>query len=205
MEKNKKYKVFTVGHSNHSIDYFIELIKYFSITAIIDVRSVPASSYNPQFNQHNLENSLKKSNIIYMHFGDEFGARHTEKELLDEFGKVDFNKVRKTSKFLSGISRLKSELDKGYNISLMCSESDPFECHRFSMISYYLDRNGFDVYHILKDKTIINNSDLEKKLLKKYRKQIPTTNLFEVFSEKEKINLAYRLRNKDVAFDTLKI
>ncbi|MBA7553466.1 hypothetical protein ES705_46058 [subsurface metagenome] len=87
----------------------------------------------------------------------------------------------------------------------MCSEAEPFDCHRFSMISYYLDRNGFDVLHILKDKTLIRNEELEDKLLKKYQKQIPQTNLFEVFSPQQQLNLAYRLRNKDVAYDTQRI
>ena len=203
--KNNKYTIYTVGHSNYCINYFIELIKTFSITCIVDVRSIPASSYNPQFNKINLKKSLMHYNILYLYLGEEFGARYTNKELLDDFGKVDFDKVRNTQKFISGVQRLKAGLDKGHNISLMCSESDPFDCHRFSLISYYLVRNGFIVKHILKDKTIISNLELEDKLLKKYRKQIPTTNLFEVFSIKQQIKLAYKLRNKDVAFKTLKI
>ncbi|MBA7568719.1 hypothetical protein ES708_10453 [subsurface metagenome] len=202
---NNQNTVFTIGHSNHSIEYFIELLQTHSINCIIDVRSVPASAYNPQFNSENLQNSLKQNRINYLHFGDEFGARHTDPKLLDEFGKVDFDKVRKSEKFLSGVERLKTSLEKGYNISIMCSEAEPFDCHRFSMISYYLDRNGFDVLHILKDKTLIRNEELEDKLLKKYQKQIPQTNLFEVFSPQQQLNLAYRLRNKDVAYDTQRI
>ncbi|OGU14398.1 MAG: hypothetical protein A2X61_12865 [Ignavibacteria bacterium GWB2_35_12] len=203
MEKSTQKIVYTIGHSNHSIDYFIEILKTFNITCIIDVRSVPASAYNPQYNLEILQKALNKENISYLHFGEEFGARHTEKELLNPFGKVDFDKVRKTKTFLSGVERLKKGLEKGYTISLMCSEAEPFDCHRFSMISYYLARNGFNVLHILKDKTIITNDELEKKLLTKYVKQIPKTNLFEVFSENDQINLAYRLRNIDVAYDTI--
>ncbi len=176
--KKKDKVIYTVGHSNHSIDFFIDLIKTFSITCIIDVRSVPASSYSPQFNIDNLQKSLKASKIIYLHFGEEFGARHTEKELLDSFGKVDFDKVRETPKFLFGVERLQKGLDRGFNISLMCSEAEPFDCHRFSMISYYLARNGFIVHHILKDKSIITNEELEKILLKKYHRQIPKATLF---------------------------
>ncbi len=203
MEKERQ--IYTIGHSNHPIDYFLELLNHYSITCIVDVRSVPASSYNPQYNKESLQNYLKNKNIFYMHFGEEFGARHTEKELLDSFGKVDFDKVRRTEKFLSGVERLKNGLEKGYNISLMCSESDPFDCHRFAMVSYYLVRNGFNVDHILKDKTIISNQDLEEKLLKKYDKKIPKTNLFQAFSENDQLNLAYRLRNMDVAYDALNI
>jgi uncharacterized protein (DUF488 family) len=197
-------KIYTIGHSNHTFEFFLDLLKSFSITCIVDVRSVPASSYNPQFNKETLQNALKWNSIIYMHFGEEFGARHTEPELLDGFGKVDFDKVRASTKFLSGVERLKNGLEKGYNISLMCSEANPFDCHRFAMISYYLARNGFEVKHILKDKTLISNADLEKKLLKKYIKQLPTSNLWESISKDLQLNLAYKLRNKDVAYDTLK-
>jgi uncharacterized protein (DUF488 family) len=197
--------VYTIGHSNHTIDFFAELLQAFSISCVIDVRSMPASAYNPQFNRENLEVSLHNKNITYMHFGAEFGARHTEKELLDQFGKVDFDKVRQTPLFLQGVERLKNSLEKGYNISLMCSEANPFDCHRFSMISYYLVRNGFIVHHILKDKTLVRNEELESMLIKKYDKQLPTTNLFEVFSANDRLNLAYRLRNMDVAYDTLNI
>ncbi len=198
-------KIYTVGHSNHTIEFFLDLIKTFSISCIVDVRSVPASAYNPQFNKEALQNALKWNNVFYMHFGEEFGARHTEPELLDSFGKVDFDKVRATTKFLSGVDRLKKGIEKGYNIALMCSEADPFDCHRFAMISYYLARNGFEVSHILKDKTSVSNADLEKKLLKKYKKQLPTSNLWENISPDFQLNLAYKLRNKDIAYDTLNI
>ncbi len=197
--------VHTIGHSNHSIDYFKELLFTFKINCLIDVRSLPASAYNPQFNKETLSNYLKAYNINYLHFGEEFGARHTEQELLDEAGKVDFDKVRRTEKFLSGITRLQNGLSKGHIIALMCSEAEPFDCHRFSMISYYLVRNGFEVKHILKDKSIIDNSELEKRLLKKYDKVIPKPTLFDdrVLSFTEQLNLAYKFRNKEVAYDTL--
>jgi len=203
MKINENKLVYTVGHSNHPIDYFAELLYTFSINCLIDIRSVPGSSYNPQFNKESLQNFLKNININYLHFGEEFGARHTEKELLDIWGQVDFDKVRKTSKFISGVERLNSGLGKGYTIALMCSEADPFDCHRFSMVSYYLVRNGFTVKHILKDKTVIDNEELEKKLLKKYDKQIPKTSLFETVTIFDQLSLAYRLRNQEVAFDTL--
>ena len=195
--------VYTIGHSNHTIDFFKELLDSCNVNCLIDVRSVPASAYNPQYNKEYLSNYLKYNNITYLHFGDEFGARHTEKGLLDDFGKVDFDKVRKTGKFLLGVERLKDGLSKGFTVALMCSEAEPFDCHRFSLISYYLVRNGFIVKHILKDKTIIENAELEMRLLKKYDKLIPRPTLFnpKVLSESEQLNMAYRFRNKEVAYD----
>jgi uncharacterized protein (DUF488 family) len=197
--------VYTVGHSNHKIDYLRELLEAYKINCVIDVRSVPASSYNPQFNKETLNSYLKCHKINYLHFGEEFGARHTEKELLDDFGKVDFDKVRKSEKFLLGVERLRTGLLKGFTVSLICSESEPFDCHRFSLISYYLVRNGFIVRHILKDKSLIDNSELELRLLKKYDKVIPKPTLFDnkVLSPIEQLNMAYRFRNMEVAYDTL--
>jgi uncharacterized protein (DUF488 family) len=69
--------IYTVGHSTHQLDYFLELLKEYGVTCLIDVRSVAASSYNPQYNQGTI-NKLpqKKRNSTYLHFAEEFGARH---------------------------------------------------------------------------------------------------------------------------------
>lgn len=198
-----KYTVYTIGHSNHTIEYFVELLQAHSINCLIDARSVPHSTYTPQFNKRTLHNYLKLYNIRYLHFGKEFGAFHAESDVLDENGNVDFEKVRKTKDFLNGVDRLRNGLDMGYTITLMCSEFEPFDCHRFSLLSYHLARNGFDVKHILKDKSIIDNSDLEKMLLKKYAKKLPQRSLFDPTpkTREDKINFAYSLRNKDIAFN----
>ena len=203
--RHEKMTVYTIGHSNHDIDCFVEMLGMYGVNCVIDVRSVPASAYSPHFNKEPLSAYLKRRNIMYLHFGSEFGARQTEPEVLDDNGKVCFDKVRQSPVFLSGIQRLRDGLDKGYVITLMCSESEPFDCHRFALISYYLVRNGFAVLHILKDKTAIDNSVLEKRLLKMYDKLIPKPNLFDTqeLSLAEQIEIAYRLRERDVAYDTL--
>lgn len=197
--------IYTIGHSTHQIEYFLELLKKYSITYLIDVRSVAASSYNPQYNKDPLSNFLKTHNIIYSHFGDEFGARHTDIDLLDEDGKVDFEKVRKSWHFKSGLEKLRSGIDKGFTIVLMCSESDPFDCHRFSMVSIALEKDGFDVVHILKDKTTKTNRELESQLLKKYERKLPTPNIFEPnITSDDQLKAAYRFRNKEIAFSPYK-
>lgn len=196
-----KNKIYTVGHSTHEISYFIELIKHFEINCIVDVRSIAASSRFPQYNKEFLASSLKKNGIIYMHFAEEFGARHTDPELLDDEGKVDFEKVRKSYNFKNGVERLWKGLEKGFNISLMCSESEPFDCHRFSMISVALEKDGFEVIHILKDKSFKSNAQLENQLLKKYDKKIPKPSMFEPnISLETQLKVAYRLRNQEIAF-----
>jgi len=193
--------IYTIGHSTHQIDYFVELLKEYSVNCVIDVRSLAASTYNPQFNKEPLSNYLKKNGITYQHFADEFGARHSDPDLLDEDGKVDFEKIRKSWNFKNGVERLWLAMDKGFIIALMCSESEPFDCHRFSMISIALEKDGFDVQHILKDKALKSNAELEKQLLKKYDKKIPKPDMFEPnISVEDQLNAAYRLRNQEIAF-----
>jgi len=197
----KKPIIYTVGHSTHSIDVFLDFLKTYRINCLIDVRSTAASTYNPQYNKIPLSNALKTHGIIYMHFAEEFGARHTDPDLLDDDGKVDFELVRKSWHFKNGIDRLWLGVDKGYTVALMCSESEPFDCHRFSMISIALEREGFEVKHILKDKTIITNNHLEMQLLKKYKNKIPQPDMFQPnVKAEEQLKVAYRLKNKEIAY-----
>ena len=83
--------IYTVGHSNQEIEEFRSLIQTFDINCIVDVRSVPASAYTPQFNQDNLKYYLRQYNIVYLHFGKEFGARRND--CLDDNGYVNFEKA----------------------------------------------------------------------------------------------------------------
>jgi hypothetical protein len=193
--------IYTVGHSTHPIEVFIDLLNTFSINCLIDVRSVAASSYNPQYNKEPLSNFLKANGINYMHFAEEFGARHSDPDLLDDEGKVNFELVRKSWNFKNGVERLWLGVDKGDTIALMCSESEPFDCHRFSMISIALEKDGFEVRHILKDKTIKTNAQLENQLLKKYEKKIPRPDMFQPdITIDDQLKVAYRLKNKEIAF-----
>lgn len=193
--------LFTIGHSSHPPDYFLELLKEYNITCLIDVRSVAASAYNPQFNKEPLAAFLNKNGIQYLHFSKEFGARHTEPELLDENGKVDFEKVRNSTAFKEGVQRLIQGFDKGYVISLMCSEAEPLDCHRFSMVSVALSNAGFEINHILKDKSLATNAQLENALFKKFYKKLPVPTFFEPdVTIQDQIKAAYRLKNQEIAF-----
>src|SRR4051794_3069135 len=127
--------VYTVGHSTHSAEYFLELLTEFSINCVVDVRSLAASRFNPQFNKNKLAGFLAANGITYLHFAKEFGARRSDPNLLDEDGRVDFDKVRASEDFKNGVERIRQGVAKGFTIALMCAESDPMDCHRFLMIS----------------------------------------------------------------------
>ena len=197
----KENIIYTVGHSTHSIEYFVELIKKFDVNCIVDVRSIAASRFNPQYNKEALSNYLKKQGIKYLHFDKEFGARQDSPSVLDEENKVNFEKVRTQQSFNDGVFRLVKGIEAGYNIALMCSESEPFDCHRFVMVAVGLAQEGFEVKHILKDKTLVTNADLEKELLKKYAKKLPQPSIFEPdITPQMQLQAAYRFRNKSIAW-----
>ena len=187
--------IYTIGHSTHSIDYFLELLKHYPVNCVVDVRSMPASRFNPQFNKKSLALSLNAHGIDYLHFGEAFGARQTDPRLLDDEGRVDFEKVRNTEKFKDAMSRIGKGARAGYSIALMCSEAEPLSCHRFVMISPAL--KDFIVRHILKDKSVLNQEDLEEQLLKKFSKALSQTKVFESDAGKsQKLAAAYKIMNK---------
>lgn len=201
METENEKRIYTIGHSTHPLEYFKELLTKHEINCIVDVRQFAASTYNPQYNESTLRPFLESYQIVYIHMGTAFGARPQDLSLLDLDGKVDFDKIRASKPFLSGIERLEKGLQKGYRIALMCSQSDPFDCHRFVLIAYYLVRHGFTVKHILKDKSCIDNSVLEKLLLEKYKKKLPKADLFNPhIGQKEQLKAAYRLKEKSIAY-----
>lgn len=200
---SQKPTIFTIGHSRHEVEYFLGLLRQHAITCVLDVRSVPYSQIAPQFNKPALAKVLKDHRVVYAHFAHEFGARHTDSALLDADGVVDFAKVRVSEPFRQGVQRLQNALAQGFNVALMCSEANPFDCHRFAMISYQLVRDGFAVQHILKDASLLDNAQLEEQLLKKYQRRLPQNTLFETGITLEmQIDAAYQLRNKDIGFST---
>lgn len=210
-------KIYTIGHSIQSIEEFYEMIHKFGIDCIIDVRSMPFSQHAPQFNKESLKLFLNKCNIIYANFGAEFGARRTDclvSTIKDGINvqQVNFEKGVSTENFQRGIQRLNKALSQGRNISLMCTESNPLECHRFSFISRYLFDNKYDVYHITRDKlskeiVIQGHRELENYMIKDYLSKRSHelretgTNLFgESYSKEEQRNDAYRLKNREIGF-----
>ena len=197
------YRLYSVGHSNQSQEEFLELLKRHEINCIVDVRSVPASKYTPQFNMEPLKWFLRANDIHYLHFGDEFGARRTD--CLDAEGQVNFEKAVETPSFKRGVERLMNGLQKGFRISLMCSEANPLECHRFSLVSRYFYDNGLDVQHILKDGELALHASLEKEMIDEYlhskkHRLAEIDQLFGSYTKEDQRRDAYRLTNKEIGY-----
>ena len=196
-------RLYTIGHSNQTQEEFLGMLLTHNINCVVDVRSVPASKYSPQFNMGELRWFLKCHGIQYLHFGDEFGARRTD--CINQDGQVDFEEAIKTPAFLSGVNRLKKGLEKGFRITLMCSEANPLECHRFSLVSRYFYDNGMDVQHILKDAELAPHLTLEKKMIEEYlhsRKHLlpDVDQLFGSYTSGMQRTDAYRLKNKEIGY-----
>lgn len=196
-------RLYTIGHSNQTQEEFLSILSTHHIDCVVDVRSVPASKYAPQFNLEELRWFLKHNSIQYLHFGDEFGARRTD--CINQDGQVDFEEAVKTPLFLSGVERLKKGMEKGFHITLMCSEANPLECHRFSLISRFFYDNGMDVQHILKNTELASHLTLEKKMIdeflhsKKYH--LPDIDqLFGTYTPAMQRADAYRLKNKEIGY-----
>lgn len=193
---------FTIGHSNYTLEQFVQLLKTHGIAYLIDIRSAPYSKYTPQFNKESIQHELKKENVGYVYMGDRLGGRYTSPDLLFENGAVDFDKVRHTKVFIDAISRVIEGIKKGHKLALMCSEKQPFDCHRFALVSRDLSSKGVLVKHILENGELILNEDLEDKLLHKYKKGYQQNDLFKQSqSREETLRDAYILRNKEIAYN----
>lgn len=195
-------KIYTIGHSNHTQEEFLSLLVTHGINIVADVRSVPASNHNPQFNQEAISAFLLGHNIAYQYFGKELGARRMDSINAD--GQVDFELAIHTSLFQQGIDRI-IHLITDNNIALMCSEADPLECHRFALVARYFYEHGIEVFHILKDASLVNHHTLERQMIAHYlhaRKPMlsEVDELFGTYTIGQQLEDAYRLKNKEIGF-----
>lgn len=197
-------EIYTIGHSSHTSDYFLHLLRKFNINSVVDIRSVPFSKYVPNFNKNEIKNFLNLNHIYYVYMAREFGLIQEDSKLFHPDGYLDFNKLSETEFFIKGINRLKSGVDNGYKIAIMCAEKDPLDCHRSILISPILVSEGYSVVHILPDGKRETHSELEDRLLRLYFPQTPQQNFFHVIegenNTKNLINLSYALRNKDLMY-----
>jgi uncharacterized protein (DUF488 family) len=157
--------IYTIGHGNRKPDDFLALLKEHKIEYLIDVRSMPFSKFNPQFNKNELNFFLERNGIKYVFMGDSIGGRPDKSKHINcynEDGLVDYEVFKTQDFFLKGIERLKIAFEKQINIVIMCSESKPCECHRSKLIGKVLVKDNISIKHIdengkLKDQyTVIN-------------------------------------------------
>lgn len=140
-------RLFTIGHSNHTLEKFLGLLDENNIMILVDVRTAPYSRYNPQFNKESLQSALDRHNLKYYYAGKYLGGRPADPscyksgvlpvEGTDYLHEVNYPEVMKRPWFIKGVESLVEILDQDVT-AIMCSEEDPADCHRHHLIAKYM-------------------------------------------------------------------
>lgn len=156
--------VFTIGHSNHTLEGFISLLEKQGVNAIADVRSVPYSRFVSHFNSKSLAAALEARGIDYVHLGRELGGRSDDLACYER-GRIQYDRVAATESFRKAIMRVLRGSRK-YRIALMCAEREPLDCHRTLLVAPALEEEaGVEVVHILADGTLEQNGTTMDRLI----------------------------------------
>jgi uncharacterized protein (DUF488 family) len=146
--------IFTIGHSTRPIEEFHNLLVAHKVQVLFDVRTIPGSRRNPQYNEHELSSFLRDNNIEYLHLKGLGGLRKPLKDSINTGwrnqsfrGYADY---MQTAQFEENLSKLiKASNQK--RVAIMCAEAVPWRCHR-SLIADALVARNMDVEHIITDK-----------------------------------------------------
>lgn len=189
-------KIYTVGHSVHSLPRFIDLLKRHRISAVCDVRSTPYSRIHPHFNREPLRQALKHHNIAYVFLGEELGGRSSDPSCYDAEGRVKYDRIAENDAFQHGLARVREGMQT-HRIALMCAEKEPLNCHRSVLICRHL-RNDADlsIWHILDDGRTELHEESERRLLRLARME--QADLFK--DREEQIEEAYEHQERRIAY-----
>lgn len=198
---NNRKGFMTIGYGNMGIIDFMVKIKSLRVNCIIDVRTRPYSKYNVSFNKEELRDRLNDEGISYFWFGNKLGGKYDLIKYCDLEGRVDYEKVSTSEKFIDGIKELEKLIPR-YNICIMCSEKDPMKCHRFLLISRILKE--YNIYHIMSNDSLVKNVDLEKKLLEMYGR-FNQISMFDYENMESLETKAYRAQSQKTAYVSEKV
>ena len=145
---------YTIGHSTRSIAEFLELLRSVQVTLVVDVRTVPRSRTNPQYNRESLPDALRQFKVGYEHIASLGGLRGAARDISPDVNAFWQNKsfhnyadYAMGHPFHEGLSRLR-ELGRGQRCAIMCAETLWWRCHR-RIIADYLLAAGETVFHII--------------------------------------------------------
>jgi uncharacterized protein (DUF488 family) len=143
--------ILTIGHSTRTLDEFLDLLKTYRVSLVVDVRSVPRSRHNPQFNKETLPDSLKNAGVKYIHMPDIGGLRRPKRDSVNTGwrnksfrGYADYMQTKEFTEQLLHLIALAKE----NRVAIMCAEALPWRCHR-SLIADALVVRHIQVEHIL--------------------------------------------------------
>jgi Protein of unknown function, DUF488 len=143
--------ILTIGHSTRPIDEFIKLLRQHGIEQLVDIRTIPRSRHNPQFNSAALAKSLEDKGVGYVHLKELGGLRHPRRDSINtgwrNAGFRGYADYMQTAEFEEALRRL-LQLCEGKRCAAMCAEAVPWRCHR-SLLADALVARGIPVEHIL--------------------------------------------------------
>jgi uncharacterized protein (DUF488 family) len=191
---SQQREILTTGHSTHMLESFVDLLSQHRVTAVADVRSMPYSGFQPQFNRDTLAEALKEKGIAYVFLGKELGARSEDKSCYEN-GRVHYGRLAKTLQFRTGLLRLRSGAEK-HRLALMCAEREPLEWHRSLLVARELVASGTAVVHIHADGRLEPHDEAMTRLL--HLVGLPEQDLF--LSRHDLIEAAYAKQEERVAY-----
>jgi uncharacterized protein (DUF488 family) len=142
--------LWSIGHSNHPIERFVELLRQHRIDVLVDVRTSPYSKYAGQFAREVLAAVLPREGVKYLFLGRELGGRPTGSRYYDPQGHVLYGTLAQSDLFREGLARLEQGIAQ-YRCAMMCSEEDPCVCHRHLLVARVLHGRGISIKHIRGD------------------------------------------------------
>jgi uncharacterized protein (DUF488 family) len=152
--------LFSIGHSNASIETFVNLLRRHEIDLLVDTRSKPYSRYNPHFSRDQLKQSANEQGIEYVFLGNRIGGKPEDKSFYLQSGKVDYAALADSENYLAGIEQL-LKLAERRRVAFMCAEADYRHCHRYWLITRTLVARGIEVEHILHTGEIVRSTAAE--------------------------------------------
>lgn len=143
--------IYTLGHSARSLDELVGLLRCYEIERLVDIRSIPRSWHNPQFNSDQLPESLGRWGIGYVHMKELGGLRHPAQPSTSAGWRNrsfrGFADYMRTDEFQKGLHRL-LDMAREHRVAIMCAEAVPWRCHRY-LVADALTGAGVKVEHIL--------------------------------------------------------
>jgi uncharacterized protein (DUF488 family) len=142
-------ELYTIGHSNAPAETLLGLLRQHGIEVLVDVRSVPYSRHNPQFNRETLARTIASAGIVYAYAGQQLGGRPDDPACYAG-GQVQYPLVMAQPWYQEAVDRLVAFAGR-QRTALMCAEEDPQHCHRHHLVAQSLLPRGVTVWHIRGD------------------------------------------------------
>jgi uncharacterized protein (DUF488 family) len=156
--------LFTIGHSNHPIGRFLDLLRAHDVGAVADVRSSPYSRFVPHFSRERLRQALEDEGIGYLYLGAELGGKPPRQN--PPAARLAYRDRIRQDEFRRGIAELLAAV-RERRMALLCRERDPLDCHRLHLICRHIKPMVGPIRHIMPEAEIEEHARTERRLLER--------------------------------------